>query len=205
LVLLTHASQLPSAQFFEIGSKLGLDDAVMTVWTTQPDQQQPNDSADQTGHRESRAEQPTAPPSAGHQQPSDLADQIGQPQLDLVQQPRQRIAEQPTPPLRAEGNSITLRPATPFYDNLIASLEAALQRNPNGLEVIDYIEKVCFKGDLLHMNAFGEPVETPVPLAVKMEELLRAALGRRTKYLQAKLDPTTDSPAQTAWNRKTMT
>ena len=55
--LLTHASQLPSAQFFEIGSRLGLDDAVMTVWTTQPDQQQPKDPADQTGQRESSAEQ----------------------------------------------------------------------------------------------------------------------------------------------------
>ena len=84
----------------------------------------------------------------------------------------------------------------------MASMEAALQQNPNGLEVIDYIDNVCFKGKLLYMNEFGEPVETPVPLGVKMEELLRAALGRRTKYLQAKLDPTTDSPAQTAWNRQ---
>ena len=82
LVLLTHASQLPSAKFFEIGLE---DDAVMTVWTTQPDQQQQNDPADQTGQRESSAEQPTAPSSAGRQQPSDLANQTGPPLLDLVQ------------------------------------------------------------------------------------------------------------------------
>ena len=168
LVLLTHDSQLSSAQFFEIGSKLGLDDAVMTVWTTQPDQQQPNDSADQTGQRESRAEQPTAPSSAGRQQPSDLANQTGPPLLDLVQQPHQRIVEKPTPPLR---------PATSLYDNFLASMEAALQQNPKGLEIIDYIENVCFKGKLLYMNEFGEPVETPVPLGVKMEELLRVCLG----------------------------
>jgi len=35
-----------------------------------------------------------------------------------------------------------------------------------------------------------------------MEELLRVCLGRRTKYTRAKLDPTTASPAQTAWNQE---
>ena len=50
------------------------------------------------------------------------------------------------------------------------------------------------------MNEFGEPIEKPVPMPVKMEELLRTALGRRDKYTQAKRDFTT--PGAFAWNRK---
>ena len=80
----------------------------------------------------------------------------------------------------------------------MASMEAVLQENPNGLEVIDYIEKACFKGKLLHMNEFGEPIGKPVPSAIKMEELLRTALEQRDKCTRAKKDFTPNSAAKIA-------
>jgi len=91
-----------------------------------------------------------------------------------------------------------LRPATPHCDNFLTTLEAASQENPKGSEVVNYMANACFPGKLLYMNEVGEPIEKPVPMPVKMEELLRTALGRRTKYTRAKQDFTTDSIAKFA-------
>ena len=75
--------------------------------------------------------------------------------------------------------AITLRPATPLYDKLIADLEKAADQHPEGHAFVDYITKSCFFGSLVTMDFFGQPLEKPLPLAVKMEELLQAAWRQR--------------------------
>ena len=44
---------------------------------------------------------------------------------------------------------------------------------------IKYITKSCFCGELLTTDPFGEPLEKPMPLAVKMEDLLHEARRQR--------------------------
>ena len=86
-------------------------------------------------------------------------------------------AAQPVPHL-----AVTLRPRTPLYDNLIADLEPAANQHPQGHAFIDYISKSCFFGNLLMKNRFGETLEKPMPLAVKMEQLLEEALQQRRRH-----------------------
>ena len=96
-----------------------------------------------------------------------------------------RSAERPAPRHQRETRcAVTLRPFTPLYDNLIANLEPAVQQNPRGHAFIDYITECCFFSKLLMMDAFGQPIDKPVPLAVKMEELLRAARRQRELHLE---------------------
>ena len=87
-------------------------------------------------------------------------------------------AAQPAPHL-----PVTLRPNTPLYDILIADLESAAKLHPQGHAFIDYISKSCFFGNLLMKNRYGKRLEKPMPLAVKMEELLAQALRQRQLHL----------------------
>ena len=91
-------------------------------------------------------------------------------------------AEQPPTSLRSAAQPASKKRAldfdTPLYDNLIANLEAHC-KSPSGEAFLDYITDCCFYGQLLTMDEYGDSIETPVPVSVKMEELLRAAQGQR--------------------------
>ena len=98
-----------------------------------------------------------------------------------------RSVEQPAPlqaRLKPARQAVVLRPFTPLYDNLIANLELAVQGHRSGQGFIDYITDCCFFGKLLTMDVYGDPIETPVPLSVKMETLLQAARRQREKQQQ---------------------
>ena len=88
-------------------------------------------------------------------------------------------AERPVP----RDDAITLRPATPLYDRLIAELENATKQQSRGHEFIEYITRQCFYGSLCTKTFFGEKLEKPMPVAVKMEELLKAAQRQRQRFL----------------------
>ena len=88
-------------------------------------------------------------------------------------------AERPVP----RDDAITLRPATPLYDKLIAELENAAKQHSHGHAFIDYITRTCFYGDLCTKTFFGEKLEKPMPIAVKMEQLLKAAQRQRQRFL----------------------
>ena len=83
-------------------------------------------------------------------------------------------AERPAP-----RPGVRLRPFAPLYDGLIANLEQAAGQHPEGHAFINYITNSCFCGKLLTTDLFGEPLEKPMPLAVKMEDLLHAARRQR--------------------------
>ena len=80
--------------------------------------------------------------------------------------------------------AVKLTPSTPLYDNLIANLEPAVRNHRSGEAFMEYITQCCFFGKLLTLDVYGEPVDTPVPLSVKMEELLRAAKKRRELHME---------------------
>jgi hypothetical protein len=96
-----------------------------------------------------------------------------------------RSVEQPAP-LQARfepaRRAVELRPSTPLYDNLIANLQSAAQGHRSGEAFINYITECCFYEKLLIMDVYGESIETPVPLSVKMESLLRAAQRQREEH-----------------------
>ena len=89
----------------------------------------------------------------------------------------QRSAEQPA------HDPVMLRAATPLYDNLIANLEPAARQHPQGNGFIEYITKSCFFDNILTVDVYGERLEKPIPLAVKMERLLETANRQRELYI----------------------
>ena len=62
-------------------------------------------------------------------------------------------AERPVP----TANAITLRPATPLYDSLIADLENAVEQHPGGHRFIDYLTKSCFLETFSQWTSSGTP------------------------------------------------
>ena len=79
--------------------------------------------------------------------------------------------------------AVRLRPCTPWYDSLIASLETATKRHPEGGAFVNFLTNSCFCGKLLTINDLGEPLTKPMPLAVKMEDLLKEAQRQRDRYI----------------------
>ena len=79
------------------------------------------------------------------------------------------------PPLR-------LIPNTPFWDKFLENLELAAPGHRSGGQFIKHLTDCSFQDKLLKMDMFGDPTPTPVPLSVKMEELLVAAHGQRLKH-----------------------
>ena len=77
-----------------------------------------------------------------------------------------------------------LTPYTPLYDQFLADLE---QENESGdvSSLIEYIQKFCFFGDLCYVNPSGERMEQPLPLSVKMEDLLVVVSEQRRKIAEA--------------------
>ena len=72
-----------------------------------------------------------------------------------------------------------MRAVTPIYDKLIAKLEVAANKDPQGHDFIQYIANSCFYADLLHIGTYGERLENAIPLSVKMETLLQHAQKQR--------------------------
>ena len=101
--------------------------------------------------------------------------------LDTVEQPAPHQGVKLTVAAR---QAITLTPSTPLYDNFIANLESAVQMHRSGESFIDYITTCCFFGKFHTLDMYGKPCETPVPLSVKMEELLRVAQKQRDLHLE---------------------
>jgi hypothetical protein len=102
---------------------------------------------------------------------------------------RRRSAEQPASSHRNGALpypriAVTLRPSTPLYDNFILNLEKSAQEHPSGEEFKKYITETCLFGSLLTLDVYGEDIDTPVPLSVKMEELFRAAENQRELQVQ---------------------
>ena len=97
-----------------------------------------------------------------------------------VKRPAPRVPDvEPRSLEQPADRDITLTSATPLYDNLIEELEPAAQGHYSGAELIEYITKCCYQGDLLYLDAYGEFTPTPIPLPLKMEEMLRAAVNQR--------------------------
>ena len=66
----------------------------------------------------------------------------------------------------------------------MVNMETSVQEHPSGEEFMKYITETCFFGSLLTLDVYGEDIDTPVPLSVKMEELLRAARRQRELHIQ---------------------
>ena len=94
---------------------------------------------------------------------------------------------------RAPRPSVSLRQPTPLYDNLIAYLERGMQQHPDAGGFIEYLTQCCFFDQLLTMDSFGQLLERPLPLAVKMEELLRTARRERERILQKLQQPSSSN------------
>ena len=77
-------------------------------------------------------------------------------------------------------------PLTPLYDYLLNNLRHHVP------QLLAYISEKCFRGELLTKNFFGETLERPMRLSVKMEELLDVCQARRelhVDYLRKLGDP----------------
>ena len=81
----------------------------------------------------------------------------------------------PTDPVSVEQpDAATLRACTPLCDKFFENLELATD-TAQGRELMQFIQDTCFYGDLCWKNSAGDPVQTPMPLALKMEALLEVA------------------------------
>ena len=78
--------------------------------------------------------------------------------------------------------SLTLRPQTPLCDKFFENLEWATESSGNAeneQELLKFIHKECFFRDLCYKNCNGDDVKMPIPMSLKMEDLLEAAEKRR--------------------------
>ena len=91
-----------------------------------------------------------------------------------IEQPAQSTATETPENLLA----VSLKPATPLYDNFLAALELGAEES-----LIDYIRKSCFFGKLKYVDQSGLQMPEAVPLSVKMEQLLRETKARREMFI----------------------
>ena len=110
---------------------------------------------------------------------TDSSRSVGQP-APRVPDVEPRSVEQPA------DQDITLTTATPLWDNLIGELEPAVQNHPSGEAFMDCMATRCFVGKLLTSDVYGEPIKTPVPLSLKMEERASASRTKATRFEPAK-------------------
>ena len=82
------------------------------------------------------------------------------------------------PPSRAE-----LREATPLWDRLRHELEALSETDRNG-SLIKFIKETCFNDTNCYRDRYGRKLKRPIPIPVKMENLLETAQQKRTSILQ---------------------
>ena len=77
-----------------------------------------------------------------------------------------------------------LRAPTPLWDNVLAKLDRA-SSSGQGQQMMKFITETCFHGKLCHKNAYGEDLEKPMALTLKMEILLETAAKRRKIVLNS--------------------
>ena len=92
--------------------------------------------------------------------------------------PAPSAATRPSPP------PLRLKPYTPLYDQLLADLEEGSQGEDTS-SLFEHIQQFCFFGELCFMNASGERFEQPLPLSLKMEDLLRVVSAQRGEIAAA--------------------
>ena len=77
-----------------------------------------------------------------------------------------------------------LKPNTPKWDNLVQKLSTVVNK-AHVRELTEFLRTQCFrKPELLRRNANGDRLKFPMPLALKMEQLLDAAEVRRRLALR---------------------
>ena len=103
---------------------------------------------------------------------------------------------------RSPDLKANLKANTPRWDNFIENL-STVTSNAHVREFIEFLRTQCFtKPELLRRNAHGDRLKYPMPLALKMEQLLDAAEERRRLALtqlkpgcnQALADATVEIP-----------
>ena len=79
----------------------------------------------------------------------------------------------------AHPASVTLQARTPLWDKFFDKMELDTSRSP----LREFIEAECFRGTLCYRTPYGDWLDKPVPLAVKMESLLEKAAEKRRHVL----------------------
>ena len=79
----------------------------------------------------------------------------------------------------SDSRTPDLKPNTPKWDNLVQKLSTVVNK-AHVRELTEFLRTQCFrKPELLRRNANGDRLRFPMPLALKMEQLLDAAEERR--------------------------
>ena len=79
----------------------------------------------------------------------------------------------------SDSRTPDLKPNTPKWDNLVQKLSTVVNK-AHVRELAEFLRTQCFrKPELLRRNANGDRLKFPMPLALKMEQLLDAAEERR--------------------------
>ena len=79
----------------------------------------------------------------------------------------------------SDSRTPDLKPNTPKWDNLVQKLSTVVNK-AHVRELTEFLRTQCFrKPELLRRNANGDRLKFPMPLALKMEQLLDAAEERR--------------------------
>ena len=79
----------------------------------------------------------------------------------------------------SDSRTPDLKPNTPKWDNLVQKLSTVVNK-AHVRELAEFLRTQCFrKPELLRRNANGDRLRFPMPLALKMEQLLDAAEERR--------------------------
>ena len=79
----------------------------------------------------------------------------------------------------SDSRTPDLKPNTPKWDNLVQKLSTVVNK-AHVRELTEFLRTQCFrKRELLRRNANGDRLRFPMPLALKMEQLLDAAEERR--------------------------
>ena len=80
-------------------------------------------------------------------------------------------------------NSTLLESNTPLWYRFLENLQLA-SGGENGDEFVNFIQYQCFQADHFFKDSYGNPVNTKIPLAVKMESLFQTAWHRRKLALE---------------------
>ena len=79
---------------------------------------------------------------------------------------------------------LRLKPHTPLYDQFLADLEAG-NDDAEVSSLLDHTKLFCFHGELCYIDGYGEHFDRPMPLSLKMEELLRVVTDKRRDIVAA--------------------
>ena len=98
--------------------------------------------------------------------------------------PAAKSAAQPLSPSDLHPvNSTSLESSTPLWYRFMEKLQLA-SGGENGDDFVNFIQYQCFQADHFFKDSYGNPVDTKIPLAVKMESLFQTAWHRRKLALE---------------------